>query len=225
MDATASPAGAAAPLDLAAAAARMAQLAQEAIERAARQSDRLEKMAEMGMRVLEALAAQAAGDPSTEPEPAKRRFVSHDDAMLFMRVANSIRHVIALQFRIDGNARDQAHRAIAEEVRRAKAARDPLRGEKDLVCRIVEGSLTTVERGAAERAMRAIETRLDDPEIEAQFGARSIAGIVAELCHEQGIVPNLEPWSSEVLGLHGELRPMGTPRMANGVQPPPQGPP
>ena len=86
--------------------------------------------------------------------------------------------------------------------RAARTARSGRNGrQKDQVKRIVEASIkANAGPRDTENLLRDLYERLEDPDIEAELGSRPIGEIVAGICRDLGITPDLSQFTDVEMG-------------------------
>jgi hypothetical protein len=179
-------------MDLAppAAAADTAQ-ADPARERTERRIRRLAQLAEIGLDLADMLRQQARA----------AKWFGTEGPQMFACLARAVRQTTALEERLDADARAREQQGVAEQARRAAGAERTRKRQKAQVRRLVEAAIKSdADPSDAERLLVDLHERLDDPDIEAEFGNRSIGEIVAGICQDLGVTTTMSQWPDEWLG-------------------------
>jgi hypothetical protein len=153
-------------------------------ERLERQTRALAELVELGMRVARVVTQQA--------EDAK--FVGGDGGELFTRITRTVRQAIALENRIVENARKRAQQNETGPTRKIVGRQDQTIRPQDPARRVAAAASRRDDRADAEDAddlLGDLYERLDDPDIEAELGQRSVEDILASICRDLGIVLEL----------------------------------
>ena len=192
-----------------------------------RQLDLLSRLAEVGVRIAEAIGAQATSGEAFDGQAV---------AMAYARVARAVRLTILLRTRLsDEGARQvrmrkiEADLAVQRQARAAaQAAAEDVQARQDqeddvkfrarqIIRRVIKAEHDDIDR--YERLdMEACE-RLDDEDLYGSVLARPMSDLVAGICKDLGLNPDwtslfLEPWAQAELagGEVGEaLKPFAQP--------------
>jgi hypothetical protein len=157
----------------------------------------LASLSEVGVEL-----AQMAGKQAREAN-----WLGADGAVMYERIALAVRRTIALHTRLYAEARARQDRGAAEQARRAAMAREDARRRKEQVRHEVDAAIEAAGRRPdadpreTERLLRDLTERLDDPETEADFGDRPIGEIVAGICQDLGITPDMPQWPAALVAI------------------------
>jgi hypothetical protein len=170
-------------------------------------------------------AAEAASQPGEPPAPLKLRLNSPALVLGFTRLVRAIRDLTA-SAATPGGAPARKSSAAPAAPRMSTAAKRRLNGMKDEVRKHVERSIkTNAEPHLVEGLLFDMDERLDDPEVEADFGTQTIGHMVLDLCVELGVKPEMTRWPDEMLrasyiaetGCEPDLPPLPKGGMAKGL--------
>lgn len=181
----------------------------EAAERNGRHLRMLAELAEIGMELAREVRRQALEEAGAEGV-SRSTEAPADWGLVFARIARAVRQTVALEARLAAEAEKQG--AAAETGRRsARLAQD--RQQKERVRRLVETAIASEANGeAAENLRLDLDERLEDPDIEAEFGRRPIGVIVVGICADLGVTVDLSGFTDAELGFDiTPSRPVGGP--------------
>jgi hypothetical protein len=175
-----------------------------------------EKSQQLAMAATECDLAALAAVPADSPAlPAE----SNGPVLAFARAARVARDCIALEMKITAPARhdDDARRM-------SPAARRRLSVMKDEVRKYVEFSIRShAEPRHVDSLLMDLDDRLDDPDVEAEFGTLTIGQMVLSVCRDLEVKADLTTWPEEMLitarvaATHGRWQPPPTPPRSNGM--------
>jgi hypothetical protein len=123
----------------------------------------LEDLLAVGMRFIHRADVQAERAPETLPEMA----------VVYDRVARSVRRTIALQHHLE--------RANNQPERRAAARRRIIRAVEDAIDHRARSG------AEAETLVAELHEHLDRPELEHEIDDRPVEDIIADICHDLGL--------------------------------------
>jgi len=139
-------------------------------------------------------AALDACPPDSPALPAE----SNGPVLAFSRAARVARECIALELKITAPA--TAARQDADTPKMSPAARRRLNVMKNEVRRHVERSIEThAEPRHVDRLLLDLDERLDDADVEAEFGTLTIGQMVLSVCHDLRVKPELAQWPEPML--------------------------
>ena len=179
-----------------------------------RRRRRLDELAEIGTDLARMLRQQANA----------AQWLGTEGPVMFERLARAVRQTTALEakFETDHQKRERQSAADIQQTRKR---------QKRQVRRRVEAAIKSdADPSNAERLRLDLHERLDDPDIEAEFGNRSIGEIVAAICQDLGLTPDSSAWPDELLEMDdaprdrengATLTPALSRTAGEGVQPPP----
>ena len=139
------------------------------------------------------IAAMAAAPPDSPALPAE----SNGPVLSFARASRIARDCIAMELRIAAgdNADDDA-----SDRRMSPAARRRLTAMKNEVRQQVEGAIKAhAEPLLVDRLLLDLDERLDDPDVEAEFGVLTIGQMVLSVCRDLHVKPELRLMSEDML--------------------------
>jgi hypothetical protein len=142
--------------------------------------------------------AAAAATPAGEaPAPIKERPSSPALIMSFARVARMVRQSAAEQTKAEAAPKP----AAAEPDRKmGSAARRRLTAMKNEVRQQVERSIRAhAEPLLVDRLLLDLDERLDDPDVEAEFGVLTTGQMVLSVCRDLRVKPELAQWPEPML--------------------------
>jgi hypothetical protein len=169
--------------------------------------ERLDRLGLMGMELAEdaqklaraTVARDLAALEAAPPEAQAAPMQSNGPALSFARAARVARDCIAMELRINEPA-NAARSGEARARRISPSGRRRLNGMKDEVRKHVERSIkTNAEPHLVEGLLFDMDERLDEPEVEAEFGTSPIGHLVLGLCEELGVKPEMTRWPDEML--------------------------
>jgi hypothetical protein len=195
--------------------------------------ERLDRLGVMGMELAEdtqklaraTVARDLAAVEAAPPDAPSPTMQSNGPALSFARAARVARDCIAMELRINEPA-NAGRSGEARAQRISPSARRRLNGMKDEVRKHVERSIkTNAEPHLVEGLLLDMDERLDDPEVEADFGTQTIGHMVLDLCVELGVKPEMTRWPDEMLrasyiaetGCEPDLPPLPKGGMAKGL--------
>ena len=139
-------------------------------------------------------AALDACPPDSPALPAE----SNGPVLAFSRAARVARECIALELKITAPA--TAARQDADTPKMSPAARRRLNVMKNEVRRHVERSIEThAEPRHVDRLLLDLDERLDDADVEAEFGTLTIGQMVLSVCRDLEVKADLTGWPDEML--------------------------
>ena len=179
-------------------------------ERAERHLRMLAELAEIGMELARQVGRQAL-DGGAE--------VDGDPGLKFARIARAVRQTVALEARLDSEARALEQQGAAARASREAAQRARVQQQKMRVKRLVEEAISgatgrEADPDDAESLRLDLDERLEDPDIEAELGWRPIGVIFAGICQDLGIKADLSGFTDAELGF--DIRP-GRPALTGGA--------
>jgi hypothetical protein len=139
-------------------------------------------------RDLAAMQAAPADSPAIPCE-------SNGPVLSFARTARIARDCIALELRITepGGADD-------DDRRMSPAARRRINAMKNEVRQHVERSIRShADPLAVDRMLLDLDQRLDNPEVEAEFGVLTIGQMVLSVCRDLNVKADLTHWPEDML--------------------------
>jgi hypothetical protein len=142
--------------------------------------------------------AAAAATPAGEaPPPIKERPSSPALMMSFARIARMVRQGAAEEAKAEAAPKP----AAAEPDRKmSSAARRRLTAMKNEVRQQVECSIRAhAEPLLVDRLLLDLDERLDDPDVEAEFGVLTTGQMVLSVCHDLRVKPELAQWPEPML--------------------------
>jgi hypothetical protein len=163
---------------------------------AERRSRVLWELAEFGMELARAVQARAL-------TPGVDAAITQDLILSFTRIARAVRQTIALEARIERDARTSASEG-AERLTRAD--RERRHDHKTRVGRLVERAIDTDTEASGEEAddlYADLHERLEDADDLAGFADRPVSEIVAHICRELGVAPPPALWDEADWGAAG----------------------
>jgi hypothetical protein len=171
--------------------------AAEAAADAARQErmSTLREMRQMGMRMARHITLQSLGPEPTpgEPETDPPQPVAPESVLMFSRLSNAVRLIVALEEQIDARAWARAHPKTSKR----REWRNP---KQDVLKRIISASVAEYANPRdTRRLMGEMMDTLEDPGLEEQFLTRRMADIATEVCEGMGIRPHLRHFTDEEL--------------------------
>jgi hypothetical protein len=165
-------------------------------------------------RDLAAMDAAPADGPALPAE-------SNGPTLSFARAARVARDCIAMERKITAPA--QAGRD-ADARRPSPAARRRLNAMKDEVRHHVECSIRShAEPRHVDRLLLDLDDRLDDPDVEAEFGTLTVGQMVLSVCRDLEVKVDLTSWPEETLNTartaatNGRWQPPAPPAPSNGM--------
>jgi hypothetical protein len=173
--------------------------------RKAELAGRLDLLGLMGMALAEAtqtIAVRAvARDMATlqamPPDAIAPRAESNGLARSFTRASRVVQGCIEMELKITA---PPAARRGDQTPRLGASARKRLNAMKNEVRQHVEKSIrTNAETRDVDHMLFALDARLDAPEVEAQFGKRTLGQIVLSVCRDVDVDPDLTGWSDDML--------------------------
>ena len=170
-------------------------------ERTERHLRMLAELAEIGMELARQVGRQAL-DGGAE--------VDGDPGLKFARIARAVRQTVALEARLDADARALEQQGAAARASREAAQRARVQQQKMRVKRLVEEAISgatgrEADPDDAESLRLDLDERLEDPDIEAELGWRPIGVIFAGICEDLGIKADLSHFTDAELGF--DIRP------------------
>jgi hypothetical protein len=173
-----------------------AGLTADEAEQAERKAD-LREIRRIAMRMCRRVEVQTLG-PEPEPgapEPDEPAEVSPEAALMFARLSQVVRMVVAMEEKIAANAWTREHTQAAGRKRRKW--RNP---KQDTLKRIVHASIVeNADPADIGRLMDELHEILEDPALDDQFVGRRMADVATEICEGFGIRPHLRRFSDKDL--------------------------
>jgi len=155
-----------------------------------------------------------------EQQAEQSDWLGADGVSMFERLARAVRQTTALEIKIEADSQMSEQQRAAELARRTSAAagRTCVDTQKDQVKRLGEAAIETDAEGPAEgrdtegridrrdadpreaeNLLRHLRERLEDPDVEAAFGQRSVGEIIFGICQDLGIAPKAGLWSDTLV--------------------------
>jgi hypothetical protein len=155
--------------------------------RAQQRLEMLRELAEIGMTLARGVERQAQA-----PEAG-------DLGLVFARIARAVRQTLALEARLEGELQVRARKAAFErEQDAASAARAPVRERARIVRRAVKRAIEAeADDDEAEQLIEDLDERLCDREDDEDFLDRPVGELVALICKDLGVTPDLSLWEDE----------------------------
>jgi hypothetical protein len=144
----------------------------------------LQELTEMGMDMARTVHRRATAEPAADAEPN-----TIDLALMFSRLARTVRQTLALQARFEQDQLEAGREA------RAKLCV----GRKMTVRRIVERAIdadTGVSDSDTDNLLTDLYERLADQD-DADFTDRPVADLVARICRDLGVKMDRALWQDE----------------------------
>jgi hypothetical protein len=156
-----------------------------------------------------------AGDPYRDLRAWERRErhsrMLQELAETGMGMARALRQTLALAARIDEERLEQKVRA-RHSVAVVRQGKDR---QRIAVRQVVEEAIGDVAQAGTERSenlLSDLDERLDDPDIDAELGQRSLGEIAARICKDLGLEPDWRLWAEEDWAIEeAQTRPKGSP--------------
>src|SRR5260370_12559761 len=162
----------------------------------------LAELAEIGMDLARAVRRQALDHAESEQADAPQvdapdRIGGGDLALVFSRIARAVRQTVALEAKLAEDRRALHQSEEAEQAQRAATiARERKARQKARVKRIVEQAIDAEAEGSdREDLLGDLDERLED--LDADFGQRPMGEIVARICRDLGVSPDMSLWEAE----------------------------
>ena len=153
------------------------------------------QLIEIGMALAETLRPQAGAVAEPEPETTESVPAAADPSLRFSRIARVVVLAVTTEGRIIADRRKRADEMAAVAARGDKVRR-VMRVE-----RLMEEAITRALPDKDEAADRRDELywRFEelDPEVDLDFGDRSIGETIDRLCRDLGVEPDWDWWAKE----------------------------
>jgi hypothetical protein len=155
-----------------------------------RRLNHLEILRNIGMEMAAALGHATMGRTEYNIQAFAK---THDPALAYTRITLAIRRIVALEDRLDEDARTRAARIAEEQAEETrKAARESLNAEKRIVRRAVREAVreadADLDRDRREKLLDDLFSDYDD------YNHGTLAQVVAGICTDLGIVPDMTLW-------------------------------
>jgi hypothetical protein len=155
-----------------------------------RRLNHLEILRNIGMEMAAALGHATVGRTEYNIQAFAK---THDPALAYTRIALALRRIVALEDRLDEDARTRAIRLKEErEAEARKAARESLNAEKRIVRRAVREAFREatpdLDRDRREKLLDDLFRDYDD------YNHGTLAQVVAGICTDLGVVPDMTLW-------------------------------
>jgi hypothetical protein len=164
------------------------------------------------------VAAAAATVPGEAPPPITERPASPALVMSYSRMARAVCDRIAQAEEAAGQSGN------APSHKMSPAARRRLNAMKDEVRHHVECSIRShAEPRHVDRLLLDLDDRLDDPDVEAEFGTLTVGQMVLSVCRDLEVKVDLTSWPEETLNTartaatNGRWQPPAPPAPSNGM--------
>jgi hypothetical protein len=200
--------------------AASADPSQDRSDRTERHLRILAELTEIGMDLARAVRrqalAQAAPEEADTPQAgAPDRIGGGDLALVFSRIARAVRQTVALEAKLAEDRRTRDERTEAEQAQRAATiARERKARQKARVKRIVEQAIEAEADGSdREDLLSDLDERLEDDDVDADFGERPTGEIIARICRDIGITPDRALWEAEDWGIEAGAPEVGAPEV------------
>jgi hypothetical protein len=165
-------------------------------ERTERHLRMLAELAEIGMALARQVGRQALDAGGLDGDS-----LDGDLGLVFSRIARAVRQTVALEARLEADARAVEVERSAAMAGREAAQRVRVRQQKVRLKKLVEQTISSeAEMRDAENLRLDLDERLDDPDVDAELGWRPIGVIYAAICQDLGIKADLKQFSDAELG-------------------------
>ena len=178
-------------------------------ERTARHLAGLKRLTELGLRLAEALVAQATGE-AVDSEPAPR-VISADPGLAFSRVGRCVRLTMALETRlasqpqsllgsIEAGCKTLVDGIVAQDRVRVAEVKAKVRGVLGFVLETqAREAVEPAREDDIERLLTEAEDWLDEAHRDDDITDRPLAELVACICRDLGVDFDPSLWADEML--------------------------
>ena len=161
----------------------------------------LAELAEIGMELARKVGRQALEEAGSTSEADGGAGLRGDLGLVFARIARAARQTVALEARLEADARALEQRGTEVQASREATQRARMKQQKVRMRRLVEATISVeVDPGDAENLRLDLDERLENPDVEAELGWRPIGVIYAGIRQDLGIEADLRQFSDAELG-------------------------
>ena len=170
----------------------------------------LAELAEIGMELTRKVGRQALEEAGSTSEADGGAGLRGDLGLVFARIARAARQTVALEARLEADARALEQRGTEVQASREATQRARMKQQKVRMRRLVEATISVeVDPGDAENLRLDLDERLENPDVEAELGWRPIGVIYAGIRQELGIEADLRHFTDAEPGFDIRPGPMG----------------